>query len=478
MKLSTDLNENIEMLKQEMPIGKSFDLITRQLVVGERNAFFLGVNGLCKTELLQWIIAELQNPALTGDTMESIRDYMNRHIAYVQTMLCQDSDVIMKNVVSGPVALLVDGFSAAIVIDVRTYPTRGMEEPDIEMVTKGSRDGFVETMLINANLIRRRVRDPRLTFELKSVGKESKTDVSLVYVGGLAEDSLVEYTKEKLESLNVSSLTMGSKSLEELLVKKSWLHPLPVIKTTERPDTACSYLMEGYVLLLVDNSPSVLILPCSIFQFTQSTEDYYKSPAVGNYFRMIRFFCLFASLLLLPLFFLITAYYPEFATSIRLIQSEEFSKLELFIFVLVMELGLDVFRYSSMHSPSRYSGPLSIIGGLIAGDVAIELSWVSKEVLFYAAVTLLTTLALSDISFGEGIRLYRMFLLLFTGLFGPVGFAVGLGLVLLSVVTTPTYGGRSYFWPLMPFHWKALKAILFRYPTYKAQPESVWRREK
>ena len=477
MKLSSRLSENIKSLKEIFPIGTSFDLITRDLYLGETKAFWIGINGFCKTEILQQIFSDLQNPLYTKDNIiENIEHYMNAKIGYAQAELTDDWDTITRNLLSGPTVLFIDGFAQAILLDVRNYPTRGITEPDTERVIRGARDGFVETLLFNANLIRRRIRCPKLTFEITSVGVESKTDVAIAYMGNQVDKTLLSNVKQTIDSLNISSLTMGSKSLEELLVKKRWYNPLPSIHVTERPDVACSYLMEGHILILVDNSPEVLILPCTIFQFTQSPEDYYNNPSVGNYFRLVRFGCIFVGLFLLPIFLLLTAYFPNFSEKWQLLSSSSLGKIQLIFYVIVVEFILDLFKYSSAHSPSGYSGSLSIVGGLIIGDIAVELNWACVEVLFYAAITLLTTLTLSSIAFSDAIRIYRIFLIAMTGFLGIGGFIAGSLLIFVSVVTTPTFAGMSYFWPLYPFNWQALKTLLFRYPTPKSQPVTIWKR--
>ena len=443
-KLSSQIDENIETAKEILPIGTSFDMITRDLFLGETRGYWIGINGFCRTEILQQIFSDLQNPLYMKDScIEDIRHYMNAKIGYAQVSLTEDWDEIVKNILSGPSVLLIDGFDQAIIMDVRTYPARGIDEPDTEKVTRGSRDGFVETMLFNTNLIRRRIRSPRLTFEVKSVGTESKTDVAIAYVKGSVNEELLDTLRKKLDSLEVTSLTMGTKSLEELLVHKRWYNPLPSLHSTERPDVACSYLMEGYILLVVDNSPETLILPCTIFQFTQSPEDYYKSPVVGNYFRLVRFGCIFISLLLMPLFLLITAYYPELSDKWKLLTSGRIPPINLIFYVLIVEFGLDLFKNSASLSSSRFYGSLSIVGGLM--------------------------------EFGDAIRVYRIFIILMTAVFRLWGFIGGLILVLLSVITTPTFAGASYFWPLYPFNWAALKTLLLRYPTYRAQPSHVWK---
>lgn len=477
MTLSAVLEENIRYIKTHLPVEASFDLMTRRLYLGRTKAFFLGVNGFCKTEILQQIFSDLQNPLyVSNGEIDDIGQYMSSKIGYAQTSLADSWEEIIRNVLSGPSALFIDGFAQAILIDVRTYPARGVAEPDLERVTRGARDGFVETLLFNANLIRRRVRSPQLVFAMHSVGTESKTDVAVTYLENSVNRGLLEKLDAALDSLDVTSLTMGAKSLEELLLHKRWWNPLPGIQMTERPDVACSYLLEGHILVLVDNSPQVLILPCTIFQFTQSPEDYYKSPVVGTYFRLVRFFCIPVSLLLLPLFLLITAYYPDFALKWGLLSEDGLTRQRLFFYVLAVEFLLDLFKYSSALNSGKFSGSLSIVGGLLIGDIAVSLNWATVDVLFYAAVTLLASLAITDTEFRDAVRLYRIFLIASTGFLGLPGFLGSLALVLLSAAATPTFGGFSYFWPLFPFNAKALGRLLFRSPTPKAQPEKAWDR--
>ena len=479
MNLSAVLDENIHYMETQLPIKTSFDLITRHLYLGRTRAFFLGVNGFCKTEILQQIFSDLQDPLYMSDSeINDIEQYMNGKIGYAQTSLTDSWDEIIRNVLSGPSVLFIDGFTQAILIDVRTYPARGVSEPDLERITRGARDGFVERLLFNANLIRRRVRSRQLVFAMHSVGTESKTDVSVAYLEHTVNNELLDKLDSILDSLDVTSLTMGAKSLEELLLHKRWWNPLPGIQMTERPDVACSYLLEGHILVLVDNSPQVLILPCTIFQFTQSPEDYYKSPTVGTYFRMVRFFCIPVSLLLLPLFLLATAWFPDFALEWGILSEGGLTPPRLFFYVLAVEFLLDLFKYSSALNSGKFSGSLSVVGGLIIGDIAVSLNWASVDVLFYAAITLLASLAITDTEFRDGIRLYRIFLIVITGILGLPGFLGSLALVFLSMASTPTFGGFSYFWPLFPFNAKALGRLLFRSPTPKAQPSRVWDRGK
>lgn len=313
---------------------------------------------------------------------------------------------------------------------------------------------------------------------MHSVGTESKTDVSVAYLEDSVNVELLDKLSTTLDTLQAASLTMGAKSLEELLLHKRWWNPLPSIRITERPDVACSYLLEGHILVLVDNSPLVLVLPCTIFQFTQSPEDYYKSPSVGTYFRLVRFLCIPVSLLLMPAFLLVCAHYPDTALEWGMLSEGRLAPQRLLFYVLAMEFLLDLFKYSSSLNSGKFSSSLSMIGGLIIGDIAVSLNWASVEVLFYGAVTLLASLAITDTEFSDALRLYRILLIIAAGFWKLPGFLACTALVFLSIATTPTFGGFSYFWPLFPFNKKALGRLLFRSPTPKAQPPKVWDRGK
>ncbi|MBR4732883.1 MAG: spore germination protein [Lachnospiraceae bacterium] len=491
--INASLQENVAKLHKLLPLGKSFDLMTRDLLLGETKAFWIGLNGFCVSELLEKMFGALQGtegeqanlPQLSAsgqgsnapaDNDNSLHAFIEARVGIAQISYAFDFTVVLDKLTSGNSVLFVDGFAQAVILDTRAYHSRSVDEPELEKMTRGARDGFIEILLTNANLIRRRIRSPHLVFEMHEVGEIGKTDVCVAYLEDRCDPELVRKISQKIDELKITALTMGAKSLEELLVKRRFFNPLPSLQMTERPDVAASYLAEGYVLVLVDNTPMALVLPCTIFHFTQTAEDYYKNPLVGTYLRFIRFLCMPVALLFLPLFLLITAYYPQLAEKLQLISTEIPSKGRLFFYVLVVEFFLAMFQYSASLSSDRFSGALSIVGGLLIGDIAVSLHWSTSEVLFYGGITLLATISVSCVELSDALRLYRMFLLLCTFFAGVPGFWIGLGLVLLSILTTPTFGGYSYFWPLIPWNGKALVNLILRTPTAKAQPSKVWKR--
>ena len=187
-------------------------------------------------------------------------------------------------VLAGPMLLLIDGLAKIFVVDVRQYQVRSMEEPDLERVTRGAREGFVETALFNVNLIRRRVRDPNLRFEVHTVGKRSHTDIMIGYIADIASPEIVADVKARISHIDRDAIPMGGKNLEEYIFGTK-LNPLPVTRYTERPDVAAAQLIEGHVIIKVDTTPFAQIVPSTIWHLL-SAEEYFQNPPIGTYLRM------------------------------------------------------------------------------------------------------------------------------------------------------------------------------------------------
>lgn len=435
---------------------------------------------MCDLQTIQWLFADIEatNFQTGAQNASSLPQYVKDQFFYAQIAFSNSPKEMLDNLLCGPCLLILDGYEQGLIIDTRQYPSRGVEEPDTERVIQGAKDGFTETLLTNCNLIRRRLRYPGLTFSLNKIGTLSNTDVAIAYLEKQCDSKLVKELQNKLNSLQTATLTMGIHSLQELLIKKSMLHPMPSAFLTARPDVACSYLAEGYILLMVDTSPFALVLPCHLFQFLQNPEDYYKSPPVGTYTRFVRLLCLLLSLFLMPTFLLFClepGWLPSFLQGLI---PETLHSTAIFIYVLFVELGLDLFKYASAHSANAYSGAFAIIGGLLLSDMAISLQWTNEEVIFYGAATLLASLGITSVELADAIKLYRLFLILLTGLFAflhlpGVGYLLGVVLTLISIITTPVFSRNKYLWPLYPLHPKALGRLLFRYPTNKIQPQPL-----
>lgn len=475
MSISTNLTDNIRQIKQLLPVDKSFDIVGREIDVGESRGYLLFVDGFAKDEAMIHVMKGLQ--AVKNEKSDTARKLMLKDIPYIEAALSSDFGAIVDAVLSGQIALFTDGDGECVLIDAREYPARAPSESHIEKVTRGSRDDLVETLVFNTALIRRRIRDSGLTFEIKNVGEMSKTDVAIGYIESQVDHALLKKIRKRIDDIDIHALTMGEHSLEELLVKRRWYNPMPQFRISERPETIAAHLMEGHIVILVDTSPTALIIPSTFFYFTQYVEDYYKAPIVGNITRALRFLAVIVSMFLVPLYLLMVAY-PEQTPQLfsALIPTDE-SETTVFIQVVVLEIGLEFLRLSSLHTPTDTESAFSIIGGLILGDFAVSMGLLLPDSIFFTVGATIANNCIPTPEFGDAAKVFRWFMILGTGLFKIWGFTASLIIVVLIVASTKTVdGSHKYFWPLVPFDFGALKHILFRYPLMRR--EDKWECKK
>ncbi|MDA7026946.1 spore germination protein [Bacillus sp. CLL-7-23] len=456
------LAKNVEYLNEKLGVGKSFDMIRLDVSYAGRDMALYFIDGFVKDDimhLLQKYLANLPPEFLKNDPLEKL---MKTHIPYVEINTEGDLDKAADQVLAGPTILLVDGVDHAIIIDARTYPARGPEEPDNERVVRGSRDGFVETIVFNTALTRRRVRDRSLRMEFMQVGRRSKTDVVVCYLEDIADLEDVKKIKQSLEAIDTDALTMAEKTLEEYIGGRHW-NPYPTVRYTERPDTAAVHLFEGHILVFVDGSPSAMITPSTFWHHLQHAEEYRNKPLTGAYLRMVRFLSVMASLFLLPLWFLL-AIHPELLPEpLQYIGPEKKGVIPLLGQFLIIELGVDMMRMAAIHTPSSLATALGLVAALMIGEVAVQVGLFSHEVVLYLAIAAIGTFATPSYEMSMANRITRIVLLIITGAFGPSGFIIGIfGWILYLVRMKSFY--VPYLWPFIPFDYEAFRDVVIRTP--------------
>lgn len=465
IKLSKDINKNYDLIASKLKLKKSFDLLKREFLIGERKSYFFFVDGLIDDDYMEKILKRCLS--ITKEEInetKNITNFINKFIAHIEVDKEDDISEIVSNILTGFVVILIDGFNEAIILDVHDYPSREVEEPEKEQSLKGSKDGFIENLLTNTALIRRRILDENLVFESLNIGNKSKTQVVIGYLDGLASYDEVKLIKDKLNSINVRSLTMGDQSLVETLTKSKWYNPFPKIKTTQRPDVASSHILEGKIVLIIDNSPNIIVLPVSIFDFMQEADDYYQPIITGNYLRLIRNFTLLSTLILTPLYLLLVEYLDMLPAWIQFIEPDKDFAVPLAVQFLLLEIAVDSLKLASLNTPGALGMSLSVVGALILGDFAIQTEWFIPDTILYMAIVALGGFAQSSVELGFAIKLCRILLLILTAIFDIWGFIIGLIIIVLLVSTNKTITGKSYIYPLYPFNKNALKCLLFRMP--------------
>lgn len=462
---SSDYNKTVKMLDEEMRIKESFDLVGRDLKIDKRNARLYFVDGFCKDGEMTKIITSFM--AATEDSMKILptaRDFANRYIPYVETDITNKADLFITSVLSGAVGLIIEGYTDAVVIDARTYPVRSVAEPENDRVLRGPHDGFVETLVFNTALVRRKIRDINLTMEITSVGIKSKTDIVICYMQDKVNSKMLDTLRKKLADIKINSLTMGQQSLVECLVPKQWYNPFPKVRYTERPDAAAASVLEGSIVLLIDNSPSAMIIPSGIFDFLQDTNDYYMSPVIGSYLRITRMIIFALTLLLIPVWYLLVQnpeYVPEWLDFIRI---EKPNTVPVIVQLYIVELVIDAIRLASFNTPNALSSSFGVVGALVLGEFAVSAGWFVPEVVLYMAFVAVTNYTQPSFELGYAFKLKRMTLIGLIALFNLWGFIGGLVIIALEIAFTKTVTGQSYLYPLIPFNGKALASLLLRKP--------------
>ena len=475
-----DYAANVALLDNVLRPETNFDLIKKPLKIGKDEMTLYYIDGFIKDTVMMKLMmsfltldsmtvptedgkGSLGNATEEPHTAAAIR-FCARALPYVETDVTDSVELAVQMALSGAAVMLGSPFGAsAIIIDARTYPARDTTEPEGDKVMRGARDGFVETLIFNTALIRRRIRNPALTMHYLSVGSSSKTDIVICYMEDKADKALVEKVKSKLSEVSTDALAMGHESLAEVLIKRRWYNPFPKIRYTERPDTAAAQLMEGSVLILCDTSPQVMILPTSIFDFMQETNDFYFPPLTGTYIRLVRHAVFWLTLFLTPTWYLLVTH-PEFVPGwLSFVLPTEVGRIPIVAQLLLVEFMIDGLRMASLNTPSMLSNSLSVVGGLILGDFAVDIGWLIPEVILYMAFVAIANFTQRSYELGYAFKFMRMGLLVLTALAGVWGYGVGLVLIVVLLVTNVTVTGmRHYLYPLIPFDGKALKSLFFR----------------
>jgi stage V sporulation protein AF len=456
------LEQNKAYLKEHVGLDVSFDLLVKDMEIGTKKVFYFYVTGFMNDEVMTEIMARLSHLKREEVVPDTLKALLIEFIPHSQVEVVDDLDNMVIKVLSGQSALFIQGCSSVLIIDVKTFPVRSVEEPDLERVVRGSRDGFVETLLINVSLVRRRIRDPQLRLEMTRVGKRSQTDVCIAYIGDIADPSLIESVKRKLSGIDIDGLTLADKQLEELMIGKGW-NPYPLVRYSERPDVVSTHLLEGHIILFVDTSPSVMILPTTFFHLLQHAEEYRQQAFIGSYLRWVRYFGIFASLFLLPVWYLMVAHPEMKPEGLEFIGPEKQANLPIIIQFLLAEIGIDLMRMAAVHTPTPLATAMGLVAAILIGDVAVKTGLFVNEVIMYIAVATVGMFATPSYELSLANRVTRLLLLVLTAAFGVPGFVIGSTAVMLLLIVQRSYNA-PYMWPFIPFNAKALATILVRKP--------------
>ena len=553
----------IKILRKELPIGESFDLLERKLIIGGRRASMFFVDGLTDGEKTQRILAYLLAvPAASLDGVTSGQRFIETALPFLDATVIEPKTAtapskygvvkaggsggekqaggsqkfkapaasheslqnhaaaggdtpapqagqdgpppltreqaadccnqMLPKLYAGLVPLLVEGLDRIIVMDCRDYPSRSVEEPDKERTLRGAKDGFTENFMENVALIRRRIRDNNLIFKAYNVGSVSKADVAVVYLKNKADMALINKLDKCLKAMAPAGgrqepqdseasrqaklkkarrggreiLSVADQSLLERLLAAlgaaNRLNPFPKVRYTQRPDIIAAHLAEGKAAIIVDNSPTVMLLPVSVFEFFQDVDDYYFPKLTGNYFRLIRIINFFVILFLTPVYFLLVEYKDFTPEVLQFFVPDEDFAIPIFWQFILLEIAVDGLKLASLNTPSSLGMSLSVIGALILGEFSIDSGWFISQTILCMAVVALAAFTQPSIELSYAMKFGRILMLIGAEVFGIFGVIGAFAVYVAVMAATNTISGKSYLYPLIPFNGAALKRLLFR----------------
>lgn len=458
---SGEYDQRRKTIEKLLDIPDNFDMLNREFVMGGKKTTLYAVDGFLKGEISEKVM-EFFYSISEEDMPDTFQEFVAKRIPYVDIITVTDQETFIHMLLSGMSCLLIEGFEEIIAIDFRDYPTRSVEEPDKDKVLRGSRDGFVETIMFNIALIRRRIRDINLQFRVFKVGKSSRTDVSIAYMKGRVKESDVQELVRRMEKIPVDSLTMNQESLAEILFPRNWWNPFPKFKYTERPDTAAACLLEGSIVVLVDNSPAVMIIPTSLFSILEDANDYYFPPVTGTYLRLTRMITSIVAIFVTPVFLLFLNHPDWLPDAWRFLLIKDDANIPPLFQFLILEFAIDGLKMASVNSPNMLTTPLSIVAGIVFGDYTVGSGLFNPEVMLYMAFVAVANYTQSNMELGYAIKFHRLILLVLTGVWGLTGFIIGTVFLCGMLLINPTLVGKGYLHPLIPFDGKQLLKRFFR----------------
>lgn len=442
-KVFSKRDKNVDYMNQMLPVEDSFDIVQRDIQIGGKDATFYFIDGFTKDESMLKIMDSFFN-IKEGDMPKDAAAFATTCIPYVEVDVIGDFDQIFRNLLSGVTCLFIDGYQACLAIDCRTYPARSVDEPDKDKSLRGSRDGFVETIVFNTALMRRRIRDRNLVMKMLEVGESSRTDVALCYMEDRVDQELLKNLNYRIRDIKVDDLRMNQQSLAECLFKRKWYNPFPKFKFTERPDTAAACLLEGKVVILVDNSPSAMILPTSILDIIEEANDYYFPTLTGMYLKISRALITFLTIFLTPVFLLFMQNLSWLPKIFAFVAVKDTVNIPLIFQLLMLEVAIDGLRLAALNTPSMLSTPLSVIAGLVMGEFSVKSGWFNAEVMLYMAFVAVANYTQPNFELGYALKFMRLELLVLTAVFNWIGFLAGTVIVICSICFNKTLSGRSY----------------------------------
>ncbi|GAB3058263.1 spore germination protein [Virgibacillus ainsalahensis] len=445
----------------------SADVIFRSFYIAEKDkAVLIYIEGLSNIEEIDDnVLSPLMN--VTGEKDYPVDALIHKKVAVTNVKELTTFSACTKEIASGNPVILVDQQKTAFSAGLSKYEKRSIEEPQAEMVVRGPREGFVETLAVNTSLLRRRIKNPKLKMKSMQVGKYTETKVMVTYVEGLADQTLIDEVTNRIKRIDIDGI-MESGMLEEF-IEDNPSSPFPQILTTERPDIVTSNLLEGRVAILIDGTPITMVVPTTLYSLLQSPDDYYGRFWMGTFFRWLRYVFVLISLLFPSLYVALLTFHQEMIPTALLISSaaaREQVPFPALVEALMMEITFETLREAGLRLPKQLGAAVSIVGALVIGEAAVSAGIVSAPMVIVVAITGVASFTIPRYSASYSIRMLRFPMIVLAGTLGLLGIMLGILLIIVHLCALRSFG-EPYLSPMAPMKGQDMKDVLVRAPWWK-----------
>lgn len=468
--ISTSLEQNLQEIMNTY--GHSTDLVVRRLEFGKDGTIPIGliyIDGLTDSkDILEALMQDLfQVYSLEATNQQDPLSFIkDRVLSIGQVKEANAFETLYKAIASGDTVILLDGNSNGLISSNKNWKERSITEPATQTVIRGPREGFTETMRTNTSLLRRKIKDPNLHLENKTIGRVTQTDVSIMYIKGIVNEKVLQEVRDRLDQIKIDGI-LESGYIEEL-IQDAKFSPFPTIYNTERPDTVAAGLLEGRVAILVDGTPFVLLVPHLFSQFFHSSEDYYQRADFVTLIRIIRYIGLFIALLAPSLYIAITTFHQELlptALLIGLAAQREGVPFPAFVEALAMEVTFEILREAGVRMPKAIGQSISIVGTLVIGQAAVEAGLVSAAMVIIVSITAISNFIIPAFNLAISVRMIRFGFMGLAASFGLYGIFIGLVALVLHLCSLRSFG-MPFMAPFAPFILQEQKDTIFRLPQW------------
>ena len=478
-KLTGILNEDFKRIKQRF--DGAADFAYRKLEINSTcYAVIMFLNGLVDLDRMESHVIDplVKHNAELLQKAKPTLDHIKAVLSSAEIMEGETFEQVIEQILEGGTVLLINGCQKALFISEQSWEQRSVEEPLTEAVVLGPREGFTENIQTNVSLIRRRLKTMKLKFEYMKIGKLSQTKVAITYLDTIAQNSIVDEVRSRLNQINMDAIEDSGYILE--MIEDHPYSVFPQIVQTERPDRVVGNLLEGRIGIIVENSPFVLIVPVTFFQMMNSPEDYYGRFIMTSFIRFIRYLFLIIALMFPAIYIAVTTFHHELLPTNLLFSvasSREKVPFPAVVEVLLMEITFEALREAGLRLPRPIGSTVSIVGALVIGQAAVEAGIVSAPLVIVVATTGIASFMFPNYAFTGAIRLLRFIMMFLAANLGFYGILLGVFFILAHLVQLRSFG-VPYLAPIAPFTFNNLKDLVIRAPWWKMneRPEQTGKR--